>query len=385
MSKEIVLTIVLTTVVSNILTYQSFKYYRKPINLKNSNSGETFVMYPLISLYVVLYSMVILLVSKWSVEVAHTTFKFDKTFIVNIITEAIQGSFQNALRIIPFSLFIGLITSFFEKPIIFNTDGKFSPFYLAFMFVITILSMFIYRNNSVELSEQGIISAFIIFVTIISIFKVNQPTLDTKNASTGLDRFVNFCLNFFLNFNVKIIYIFMPFILFFTIAFFMITGATMEKVLKISALVSIFIFSFIIIALIHGAIKKHQRKSKSGRDAAKNFSKMTSAIGDAFTTVLNPAVLRPFMKTSMYLAIYSVPLAAYIYFTSKDFSLFKEKYFATFNKQFLEILAFSYIVTSILHKFISITQEQINKVVSLQIVIALALSNNNFQNSTQKS
>ena len=176
----------------------------------------------------------------------------------------------------------------------------------------------------------------------------------------------------------------MPFILFFTIAFFMITGATMEKVLKISALVSIFIFSFIIIALIHGAIKKHQRKSKSGRDAAKNFSKMTSAIGDAFTTVLNPAVLRPFMKTSMYLAIYSVPLAAYIYFTSKDFSLFKEKYFGTFNKQFLEILAFSYIVTSILQKFISITQEQINKFVSLQIVIALALSNNNFQNTTQK-
>lgn len=383
MSKEIVSTIVLTTVVSNILTYQSFKYYRKP--LKNSNSSETFVMYPLISLYVVLYSMVTLLVAKWSVEVAHTTFKFDKTFIVNIISEAIQGSFQNAIRIIPFSLFIAFFTSFFEKPIMFSADGKFSPFYLAFMFVITMLSMFIYRKNNVQLTEQGIISSFIMFVTVISIFKVNRPTLDTKNATNGLDRLVNFCLNFFLNFNVKIIYIFMPFILFFTIAFFMITGATMEKVLQISALASVFIFMFIVIALTHGAIKKHQRKSKSGRDAAKNFSKMTSGIGDAFTTVLNPAVLRPFMKTSMYLAIYSVPLAAYIYFTSKDFSLFKQKYFSTFNKQFFEILAFSYIVTSILHKFISITQEQINKFVSLQIVIALALSNTNLQNTAQKS
>ena len=382
MSKEIVLTIVLTTVVSNILTFQSFKYYRKSVNVKknsegsNETSNETLVMYPLISLYVVLYSMITLLIAKWSVEVAHTTFKFDKTFIINVISEAIQGSFQNAIRMIPLSSFIGLLASFFEKPIIFDAEGKFSPFYLAFMFIVNMLSMFIYRNNMVELTEQGIISAFVMFVTVVSIFKVNQPTLDTRNASTALDRFVTFCLNFFLNFNMKIIYILMPFILFFTVAFFMITETTMEKALKVSALAAIFVFSFIIIALIHGAVKKHQRKSKSGRDAAKNFSKITSTLGDAFTTAFNPAVLRPFMKTALYLAIYSVPLAAYIHFTSKDFTLFKQKYLGTFNKQFFEILAFSYIVTSILHKFISITQEQINKFVSLQIVIALALSNN---------
>lgn len=375
MSKEIIIsTVVFTTIVSNILTYQSFKYYRESLN-KSPDSNETFVMYPLVSLYVVLYSMVTLLIAKWSVEVAHTTFNFDKTFIVNVISEAIQGSFQNAIRIIPFSLFIGFLTSIFEKPILFDSAGKFSPFYLAFVFVINMIMMFIYQNNRVQLTEQGIISAFIMFVTILSIFKVNRPTLDTKNASTGLDRFVTSCLNFFLNFNVKIVYIFMPFILFFAIAFFMITGATMEKVLKTSALVSIFVFGFIVIALLHGAIKKHQRKSQSGRNAAKNLSHITSTISHTFTTILNPAVMRPFMKTSLYLALYSVPLAGYIHFTSNDFSLFKQKYLATFNKNFFEILALSYFVTSILHKFISITQEQVNKFVSLQIVIALALSN----------
>lgn len=375
LSKEIVLTLVLTTVVSNILTYQSFKYYRKSLNASDRKSNDTFIMYPLISMYVVLYSMVALLIAKWSVEVAHTTFKFNKDFIVNIISESIQGSFQNAIRIIPFSLFIGFLTSFFEKPILFDTAGKFSPFYLAFMFVINVLIMFIYQNEKVQFSEQTIISAFILFVTILSIFKVNQPTLDTKNASTGLDRLVTFILNFFLNFNVRIVYIFMPFILFFTIAFFMITGTTMEKALKFSAIFSIFVILFIIVALTHGAIKKHQRKSQSGRNAAKNFSQITSAVSYAFTTVLNPEVLRPFMKTALYLALYSIPLATYIYFTSNDFSIFKQKYLGTFNKQFFEILAFSYFVTSILQKFISISQAQINKFVSLQIVIALALSN----------
>jgi len=319
--------------------------------------------------------MVSLLIANWFVDVAHTTFDFDHTFLSNVISEAIQTSFQNAIRILPFSLFIATITNFFEKPILFDTTGKFSPFYLAFVFIINMFTMFIYRNNQIQLSEQGIISAFILFVIVISIFKVNQPSVDTTNASNSLDRFITFCLNFFLNFNVKILYILMPFILFFAIAFFLITDATTERVLQAAAVFTVSILLIVLIAIIHGAVKKHQRKSRSGKNAATNLSSFMSTANQAFTTVANPVVLKPFLKTSLYLAFYSVPLAAYIYLTSNNFDLFKQKYLGTFNKQFLEIMTASYVVTSVLHKFISIKQQQVDKFVSLQIVLALLVSN----------
>lgn len=373
MEKEVISAVIVTTIVANILTYQSFRYYKKPTT--KGATSDAIVMYPLVNLYVVLYSMLILLTGKWAVDVCHMTFSFDKEKIQSIITESIQASFQGAIRMVPFSVLMGFISFFFEKNLLFTPTGKFSPYYLSFAFIINLCAMLIYKNNPVDLSDQNIISYFIILVTIISIFKVNQPTLDTKNASSSLDRFVTFCINFFLNFNMKIVYVLMPFILFFTMIFFTITGTTFEQILKLSVLSLLFVFILIIVALIHGAIKKHQRKSKSGRDSANNLSKVTNVLSNTLSTAFNPAVLRPFLKTGMYLVLYSIPLAFYVYFTSNDFSILKQKYFKTFNKSFLEILAMCYIATAVLQKFITISQQQINKFVSLQIVIALVLTN----------
>ena len=373
MEKEVISAVIVTTIVANILTYQSFRYYKKPTT--KGATSDAIVMYPLVNLYVVLYSMLILLTGKWAVDVCHMTFSFDKEKIQSIITESIQASFQGAIRMVPLSILMGFISFFFEKNLLFTPTGKFSPYYLSFVFIINLCTMLIYKNNPVELSDQNIISYFIILVTIISIFKVNQPTLDTKNASSSLDRFVTFCINFFLNFNMKIVYVLMPFILFFTMIFFTVTGTTFEQILKLSVLSLLFVFILIIVALIHGAIKKHQRKSKSGRDSADNLSKVTNVLSNTFSTAFNPAVLRPFLKTGMYLVLYSIPLAFYVYFTSNDFSILKQKYFKTFNKSFLEILAMCYIATAVLQKFITISQQQINKFVSLQIVIALVLTN----------
>lgn len=376
MEKEVLSTVVLTTIIANVFTYQSFRYYHKPPSSSKSGMGsDAIVVFPLVSLYVVLYSMLILLSGKWAVDICHMTFAFDKQWIQSVITQSIQASFQSALRMIPFSTFLGVMSFFFEKNLMFTPTAKFSPYYLAFVFVVNVCVMFMYRANPIELSDQNIVSYFITFVTIVSLFKVNQPTMDTKSASNSLDRFVNYCLNLFLNFNMKIVYVMMPFILFFATAFFMITGTTFEQFLRFSVIAIAIISAFIVVAVVHGAVKKHQRKSESGRNAATNVRKASTVVSDAFSTVFNPSVLRPFMKTSLYLALYSLPLALYVYFTSNDFSILKDKYTNTFNREFFEILAFCYTSTAVLQKFVTISQEQINTFVTLQIVFALLLSN----------
>lgn len=367
MESAAVYAFVLTTIVSNILTYQSFKYYRKPY--VGDTSRETFMVYPLVSLFIVLYSMLFLISAKWSVDVANTTFDFDKTRIIKIISEAMQTTFQSAIRMIPFTLFIGFITEAFEKPIIFDANGKFSPYYLAFAFLLNMYLTFLYRNDQIQFTERGIISSFIILVITISLIKVNTPTVNTANATNFIDRLITSTLNLFLNFNVKLLYILMPFVLFFTFGFMALTDTSMEKMLQIGAMFFVAVILLILFALAHSAIKKH-KNSRSGKE----FSKTMSTFYQALTTIVNPAILRPLLKTALYLSVYSVPLASYIYFTSNDFTLFKEKYLATFNRQFLEIIGGSYVVMSVLQKFITMKQEQINKLISLQLLIALVVS-----------
>lgn len=372
MESATVYAFVLTTIVSNILTFQSFKYYRKPLTKDGNSSTETFMVYPLVSLFIVLYSMLFLISAKWSVDVANTTFDFDKARIVKIISEALQTTFQSAIRMIPFTLFIGLVNSVFGKTMIFDANGKFSPYYLAFAFLLNMYLSFLYRNDQIQFTEQGIISAFIVLVITISLIKVNTPTVNTGNATNFIDRLITSTLNLFLNFNVKLLYVLMPFVLFFTLGFIALTDTSTEKLLQVAAIFFVVVIALILFALMHSAIKKH-KNSRSGKE----FAKTMSTFYQALTTIVNPAILRPLLKTALYLSVYSVPLASYIYFTSNDFEIFKEKYIATFNRQFLEIIAASYVVMSILQKFITIKQEQINKLISLQLLIALVVSRGN--------
>jgi hypothetical protein len=163
-------------------------------------------------------------------------------------------------------------------------------------------------------------------------------------------------------------------VIFAIVGYMTVTDTPLEKMTKYLIVAMSLVVTFVVLAIILAKIGKNKRENESGRKADKGFQTALAPFKEAVYLVINPAVLKSLTKWSVYLVIYSLPLALYVKLTSNNFNLFKQKYMETFNKRFLFMLFSGYGTISIMHNYIKLDADHIEKIMSLVIATSLIIS-----------
>ena len=377
MTRELIACMVLLLTMSNVFTYNSFKYY-----VKKSNTAiapiENSLLYPLVNSYIGLYAIILSYVGKWIGKVASLSFGESPNIklIDSLLKSSIMLTFKTMMYSTPMFVFIGVLTYIFKMHIAFNSKGKYSMGFQGFVFLMNLTFLLIANKTEISLTDETIIRCFIIMVTLLSLIKTNIK----YDNSSMVDRWSSGFTNFFLNFNFKLFVIFSPFVIFGSVGYMIATETPMEKMTLYAGIGVMIIMTFILIAIVNAKIEKHKRESESGRKANQGFIASLAPIKEAISVVINPAVLKSLFKWATYVVIYSIPLVIYIKCTSDDFDIFKQKYLATFNDRFAIMIGCSYAAMSILQKYISLDPESVERLMSLIIASSLIMAQKAKQN-----
>jgi len=344
-------------VIANIFTYSSFKF----LNTTKRSQIELAILYVIIYVYTVLYSIAICYMSIWLIRLADVggtvgieTAKNN----IKLIEKLIKNIFDLAIYTLPFHILIGILSLSFQKHLMFDHNGNYLWSYQLFSCIISLVLAYMYNDKNISLDAEQIIRYYIIFVTVLSLVKIN---VNIDGMST-INRLADGIVNLFLNINLKKIVIFLPLIM-------MIFGIVMVLLgIDISAIllyicISLGVFMKI---LAIGSLKTYLTK-KAGGDVIMNKIEDKS---------LKLPILKAVSKWFIFMAVYLVPLYAYIAMTKGELvGKFTEELIKIFDINFQRILGIGTITLSILNmSFGVIDEKEMSRLISLMILSAIMLS-----------
>lgn len=337
-------------VIANIFTYSTFKF----LNPKGRSQIELALLYVIIYIYTVLYSIVICYMSKWVVRLFEVGMDIKLDNNIELIEKLIKNIFDLAVYTLPFHIFIGILSLTFQKHLIFDHKDDYSWSYQLFSCIISIFVAYMYKNKDISLDAEQIIRYYIIFVTVLSLVKMN---VNIDGAST-INRFADGIVNLFLNINLKKILIFLPLILMIIGIIMVALRVDIPTIIKYTCMC---LFVFLVILLLGGLGTYISKKNGSNVDTEKQ---------------LKLPVLKAVSKWFVFMAVYLLPLIVYIATTKKELlSDFSNELLKTFDIHFRIILAFGTIVLFILDKSLrTMDQKQMTRLSSLMILMSILLS-----------
>lgn len=370
-SKEELTIMIVIISLAHVFTYYSFKYHTKKTD-KHSNVEDA-LMYPLVNSYVGLYSILLSFTGIWLYKVAALSFgeSQDLEWVNELFKSCVRFSFNTMAYSTPIITGLGLMAYLFKTQFILNSKNEYSVTFQVFMCILTLLLFVVSNESEIQIKDESVIKYFIVLITFVALLKTNQSF--NENASQ-IDVLASSFSNVFLNFNWKLLIILLPFVIFAIAGYMTVTDTPLEKMTKYLIVAMSLVVTFVVLAIILAKIEKNKRENESGRKADKGFQTALAPFKEAVYLVINPAVLKSLTKWSVYLVIYSLPLALYVKLTSNNFNLFKQKYMETFNKRFLFMLFSGYGTISIMHNYIKLDADHIEKIMSLVIATSLIIS-----------
>jgi len=338
-------------VIANILTYNTFKF----LNPKGKNQIELAILYVIIYVYSVLYSIIICYISKWLVRLADLGLGINVENKIELIEKLIKNIFDLAIYTLPFHILIGILSLAFQKHLMFDHKNDFSWSYQLFSCIISIVAAYIYKDKDISLVAEQLIRYYIMFVTVLSLVKINVNI----DGSSTINRFADGIVNLFLNINLNKIIILLPLILLISGIVMVTLGVDIPTLIQFACLC---LFVFITI-LSYGT-------------AGTYFSKLLGLNVNKDKAPKLP-VLKAVSKWFVFMSVYLIPLYAYIAMTKGELlGDFSKELLKTFNVHFIIILISGTITLFILDKaFGSMDEKQMAKLSSLMILVSIGLSN----------
>lgn len=335
-------------VIANIFTYSTFKF----LNPTNRSQIELAILYVIIYVYTVLYSIAICYMSKWVVRLVEVGADIKLDAKIELIEKLIKNIFDLAIYTLPFHVLIGILSLAFQQHLMFSHKNDYLWSYQLFSCIISIIVAYVYNDQDISFDAHQIIRYYIIFVTVLSLIKMN---INIDGASS-INRFADGIVGFFLNVNLKKILIIMPLIM-------MILSAAMVT-LNISyanSLKYICIGLLVCGIILATSFNLMNRYSKVNVDTEKR---------------LKLPVLKAVSKWFIFMAVYLAPLYAYIAMTKGELvGNFTTELMKTFDINFLKILGVGTSALFILDKaFSAMDQKEMTRVSSLMILAAILLS-----------
>lgn len=341
-------TLVGIIVIANIFTYSSFKF----LNSTKRSQIELAILYVIIYVYTVLYSIALCYMSKWVVRLANVGgLMSEETSNNNIelIETLIKNCFDLAIYTLPFHIFIGILSLSFQKHLMFDYNGNYLWSYQLFSCIISLIVAYMYNDKDISLDAEQIIRYYIIFVTVLSLVKLN---VNIGGAST-INRFADGIVSFFLNVNVKKIVILAPLIMMIYGITMVALGIDIPTMMKYTCMC---LGIFLIILLLGGAGTYFGLIPNSDKP-----SKL-------------PIALKAISKWFIFMAVYLTPLYAYIAMTKGELNFSKELG-KTFDGNFKIILGVGTFSLFFLNTTFGVMDEkQMTKMSSLMILSAIMLS-----------
>ena len=336
-------------VIANIFTYSSFKF----LNTTKRSQIELSILYVIIYVYTVLYSIAICYMSKWVVRLVEVGMgkKFNDN--IELIEKLIKNIFDLAIYTLPFHILIGILSLAFKKHLMFDHNGDYLWSYQLFSCIMSLIVAYMYNDKDISLDAEQIIRYYIIFVTILSLIKINV----NMGGSSAISKFADGIVNLVLNVNLKKRLIIMPLII-------MIIGSVMVTFgISISdGLKYMFMIQLGICLILAISINLMNRYSTFNVNTEKKLAQLP--------------VLKAVSKWFIFMGVYLVPLYLYIAMTKREvLRNFSNELMNTFDDYFQIILVAGTITLFILDKGFSVMdQKQITKLSSLMILVAILLS-----------
>ena len=337
-------------VIANIFTYSTFKF----LNPTNRSQVELAILYVIIYVYTVLYSIAICYMTKWVVRLVEVGMNITLNDNIELIEKLIKNIFDLAIYTLPFHILIGILSLSFQKHLMFDYNGKYLWSYQLFSCIVSLIIAYMYNDKDISLDAEQIIRYYIIFVTVLSLVKLN---VNIDGAST-VNRFADGIVNLFLNINLKKIVIIMPLIMMIFGILMFVLGIDIPIIIQ---WVCICLIVLLIILLLGGL--------------GTYISKKLGLNPNSDKTLKLPA-LKAVSKWFIFMAVYSIPLYTYIAMTKQELlGNFSTELMKTFDGHFQTILAGGTITLFILDKaFNTMDEKQMTRVSSLMILVAILLS-----------
>jgi len=299
-------------VIANIFTYSTFKF----LNPTNRSQIELAILYVIIYVYTVLYSIAICYMSKWVVRLAEVGMDIKLDANIELIEKLIKNIFDLSIYILPFHILLGIISLAIQKHLMFDHNGNYLWSYQLFSCIISVVVAYMYNDKNISLDAEQIIRYYIIFVTVLSLIKMN---VNIDGAST-INRYADGLVSFFLNVNLKKILIIMPLIM-------MIFGIAMVTMnISVSDSLKYTCIGLLVCGLI----------------LATSFNLMNSysTVNVDYEKTPKLPAIKAVSKWFIFMAVYLIPLYAYIAATKGELvGKFTEELMKTFNFNFQIILA----------------------------------------------
>ena len=336
-------------VIANIFTYSTFKF----LNPTNRSQIELAILYVIIYVYTVLYSIAICYMSKWVVRLVEVGMDIQLDANLELLEKLIKNIFDLAIYTLPFHILIGILSLAFQKHLMFDHNGNYLWSYQLFSCIISLVVAYMYNDKNISLDAEQIIRYYIIFVTVLSLIKMN---VNIDGAST-INRYADGLVSFFLNVNLKKILIIMPLIMMIYGIVLAMTDMGVSNSIKYICIVLLIFASILAISAFD--------RSKAKANANIDYEK----------TPKLPAI-KAVSKWFIFMAVYLIPLYAYIAVTKGELvENFSKELMKTFDINFQIILAIGTIVLFILDKtFSAMDQKQITRLSSLMILVSIMLS-----------
>ena len=336
-------------VIANIFTYSSFKF----LNTTKRSQIELSILYVIIYVYTVLYSIAICYMSKWVVRLVEVGMDIKLDDNIELIEKLIKNIFDLAIYTLPFHILIGILSLAFQKHLMFDHNGDYLWSYQLFSCIMSLIVAYMYNDKDISLDAEQIIRYYIIFVTILSLIKINV----NMGGSSAISKFADGIVNLVLNVNLKKRLIIMPLII-------MIIGSVMVALgISISdGLKYMFMIQLGICLILAISINLMNRYSTFNVNTEKKLAQLP--------------VLKAVSKWFIFMGVYLVPLYLYIAMTKREvLRNFSNELMNTFDDYFQIILVAGTITLFILDKGFSVMdQKQITKLSSLMILVAILLS-----------
>lgn len=340
-------------VIANIFTYNSFKF----LNSTNKSQIELAILYVIIYVYTVLYSIAICYMSKWVIRLAEVgDMVIEVDSYIEFIEKLIKNCFDLAIYTLPFHIFIGILSLSFQKHLMFDYKGNYLWSYQLFSCIISLILAYMYHDKDISLDAEQIIRYYIIFVTVLSLVKLN---VNIGGAST-INRFADGIVSFFLNVNLKKIVILIPLIMMIFGIAMLAFGIDIPTIIQYTC---ICLAVFLIILLLGGTITYISKELGLNLNPDKPLIKL-------------PIALKAISKWFIFMAVYLIPLYAYIALMKGELiQKFTNEFINIFNINFQKILGMGTFSLFFLNKILGVMDEkQMTKMSSLIILVAILLS-----------
>ena len=331
-------------VVANIFTYSSFKF----LNTQNKTEVELAVLYVIVYAYTVLYSIAMCFMSIWVLQLIEVGSNISMKQNIISAERMIKTIFDVAFYTIPFHILLGLLSLTFDKHLMFNFNKKYSGSFQIFSCILSIVVAVIYKDVNIQFDAETVIRLYIMFVTVLSLIKLNIKI----DGTSQVDRFTNGFVNLFLNVNLKQLLVIMPLLAFVVVGIMTFLDVELKNMLLGIIVILVLGMGFATFTNVYNRYYKNNT----------DMNKMNQ--------------MKAVSKWAVFIAVYSFPILLYISTTNTElYYQFLDEFAKIFDMNFFKILLSGVIPLFFIDKAFNVLDEkQMTRLSSLVILIAIGTS-----------